>query len=468
MTTPARAPVPAVRVVILNWNGGSTVLDAVEAVLRSRWPANRLSLVVVDNASTDGSDVEIERRFPVVEVRRAGANLGFPGNNLAMGDLDGLDYVALVNNDAFVEPDWLTPLVATAEADDGLGAICPKLVFAPRFCALEVRAPAFRPGGSDPRSLSVQLGGVSVDGVDRWRHTWFGPGCHGQEPGGPDGEGFRWLDGHAALGLPLWDGTRVPARASLRLSAPRPVTVELTSGRCHPGGPGGVADVAVEVGPVPRTVEVEVRGPAFDVVQNAGSLLLEGGYGADRGFLQPDRGQLDEPADVWSWCGGAVLLRRRYLEDVGLFWPPYFMYYEDTDLAWRGRARGWRYRYEPRSVVRHLHGMSAGEGSPLFEHYVERNRLVVLTRNAPAGVVVQAAGRAVLTAGSLARRDAVASLRARRVPHLVTARRRAASLAAYGRLLPRLVRDRRALRRRQRVPDDQLMAWVQPRSSHPH
>jgi N-acetylglucosaminyl-diphospho-decaprenol L-rhamnosyltransferase len=212
---------------------------------------------------------------------------------------------------------------------------------------------------------------------------------------------------------------------------------------------------------------VEARGPAFDVIQNAGSLLLEGGYAADRGFLQPDRGQLDEPTDVWAWCGGAVLLRRRYLEEVGLFWPPYFMYYEDTDLAWRGRAAGWRYRYEPRAVVRHLHGMSAGEGSALFEHYVERNRLVVLTRNAPAGVALRAAGRATLTAGSLARRDAVTSLRARRVPHFVTARRRAASLTAYGRLLPRLLADRRTLRRRQQVPDGELMAWAQPRSSHP-
>ena len=238
------------------------------------------------------------------------------------------------------------------------------------------------------------------------------------------------------------------------------MTVEVAAGGCGP------VLATEEVGPVPRTVEVEARGPAFDVIQNAGSVLLEGGYGADRGFLQPDRGQLDEPVDVWAWCGGAVLLRSRYLEDVGLFWPPYFMYYEDTDLAWRGRAVGWRYRYEPRAVVRHLHGMSAGEGSPLFEHYVERNRLIVLTRNAPAGVALAAAGRAALTAGSLARRDAVTSLRARRLPHFVTARRRAASLAAYGRLLPRLLADRRRLRRRQSVPDGELMAWTRPRSSH--
>jgi GT2 family glycosyltransferase len=261
--------------------------------------------------------------------------------------------------------------------------------------------------------------------------------------------------------VPLWEGAASPVTASLRLSAPRPVTVEVATAPCGP------AVATVEVGPMPRAVEVEARGPAFDVIQNAGSLLLEGGYGADRGFLQPDRGQLDEATDVWAWCGGAVLLRRRYLEDVGLFWPPYFMYYEDTDLAWRGRAVGWRYRYEPRAVVRHLHGMSAGEGSALFDHYVERNRLVVLTRNAPAGMALAATGRAALTAGSLAGRDALTSLRARRVPRFVATRRRVASLAAYGRLLPRLLADRRRLRRRQSVPDAELMAWARPRSSHP-
>ena len=48
---------------------------------------------------------------------RPGRNTGFAGgNNLALRDLDGVDYVALLNNDAFVEPGWLEPLVAALEA----------------------------------------------------------------------------------------------------------------------------------------------------------------------------------------------------------------------------------------------------------------------------------------------------------------------------------------------------------------
>jgi hypothetical protein len=312
-----------------------------------------------------------------------------------------------------------------------------------------------------------------VDGVDRWRHTWFGPGAYGPERGGADEPHFRWLDGRATIGLPLWDGADAPVTARLRLAGPRALDVRLTACGRPPGSAGTAAVAAppsstVAVGASPTFVEVKLQGPTFDVIQNAGSVLLEGGYGADRGFLQPDRGQFDEPVDVWAWCGGAVLLRRRYLEDVGLFWPPYFMYYEDTDLAWRGRARGWRYRYEPRSVVRHLHGMSAGEGSALFDHYVERNRLAMLTRNAPVSLAASAVARAVLSTGSQARRDAVAAVSARRPARLAPTRRKVGSLAAYGRLFPKLVAERRRLRRRQTVPDAELLRWLQPRSSHPH
>ena len=86
-----RGPVsPRVRAVVLNFNGGRHVIDCVEALRRTDWPAADFEVVVVDNASTDGSDGELRRRFPDLEIRPTGANLGFPANNVAMGDLDGV------------------------------------------------------------------------------------------------------------------------------------------------------------------------------------------------------------------------------------------------------------------------------------------------------------------------------------------------------------------------------------------
>ena len=81
---------------------------------------------------------------------------------------------------------------------------------------------------------------------------------------------------------------------------------------------------------------------------------------------------------------------KRYLQEVGLFDERFFLYYEDTDIAWRGRSRGWRYRYVPEARFRHIHAASSGEGSALFQHYVERNRLLMLVKNAPSRLALGA------------------------------------------------------------------------------
>lgn len=126
------------------------------------------------------------------------------------------------------------------------------------------------------------------------------------------------------------------------------------------------------------------------VINNVGNVLGPTWELHDRGYGEVDRGQYDEPEDVWGWCGGGVLLRRRYLDDVGLFDERLFLYAEDADLSWRGRRRGWRYRYVPTSVVRHVHrASSGGERTPLLDYLNRRNRLVVVTRHAgPRGAAI--------------------------------------------------------------------------------
>ena len=82
--------------------------------------------------------------------------------------------------------------------------------------------------------------------------------------------------------------------------------------------------------------------PAGDVINNAGGVVLREGYGADRGFQQPDRGQFDEPEEVFTACGNGLALRTDLGATVGWFDDDFFMYYEDVDLSWRFRARGCR------------------------------------------------------------------------------------------------------------------------------
>ena len=437
---------PRVRAVVLNYNGGQHVLDCVGALTRTEWPAADLEVVVVDNASSDGSDGELRDRYPQIDLRPTGANLGFPANNVAMRDLDHIDYVALVNNDAFVEPDWLAPLVAELEGDPELGAACPKIVFADRFLDLTIASPTFRPGSGDGRDLGIRLSGVEVDGVDAWRDAQRVRGFWGPEVGAGEEALFEWSQAEAVVRVPVSAGG---AKVRLRLAAETTKTVR-------------AAGEAFEVGPEPRWVEVVLRGEPYDVVNNVGSILVQGGYGADRGYLERDEGQYDEPAEVFAWCGGGVLLRKAYLEAIGLFDERFFLYYEDTDMSWRGRARGWRYRYLPTSKLRHIHAASSGEGSAVFQHYVERNRLLMLTKNAPRALAASAAWRYVLTTASYTRRDVVSPvLRAHR-PNTVLVRRRLRSYLAYLRLLPAMLVARRANRRKQTVADDELVGWAVP------
>ncbi len=183
---------------------------------------------------------------------------------------------------------------------------------------------------------------------------------------------------------------------------------------------------------------------AEDVINNVGTELRPDGYGADRGWLEVDRGQYDEPTDVDAWCGAAVLLRRAYLDEVGDFDESLFLYYEDVELSRRGAQRGWRYRTCPRSVVRHVHAAASGEGSAVKEHYNERNRLLVATRYEPLAQASRLALRYLLTTGSYARRDVVAPLLRREPADAEIVRRRLAAFAGFLRAAPSVLRTRRA------------------------
>ena len=436
-----------VRVVVLNYNGGALTLRCFRHLRQLDWPKDQLQLVCVDNASTDGSVEAIRAEFPEVEIRQTGSNMGFPANNIAMRDLDGIRFVALLNNDAFVEPGWLSALVETMDASPDAGAVCSKLVLAPEFTDVIVESDGFEPGHGDTRTLGVMLRGVQVDGADCWRDAHVGEGGWGREA---DNDGtFEWMAPRGVVRIPFEPGTN-PRTATLRLHSPNSTSVTVDGGK-------GVS--TIDVGPGITTVTVELNPSPYDVVNNVGSIVFEDGAGADRGWLARDDGSFDEPEDVFAWCGGSVLLRPSYLADVGLFDERFFLYYEDTDLSWRGRARGWSYRTAPASVARHVHAASSGEGSDVFAHFVERNRLLMLLKNAPRNVVIHQTWRYVLTTLSYGRRDVVRPIMRLQRPRFLIVNRRLRSLIGFAKLVPAMVATRRELRAGQLLSDADLAEW---------
>jgi hypothetical protein len=116
----------------------------------------------------------------------------------------------------------------------------------------------------------------------------------------------------------------------------------------------------------------------------------------------------------------------------------------------------------PESEVRHLHAATSVEGSALFQHFVERNRLLLLVRNAPARLAARSVVRYVLTTESYARRDVVRPVLGGHRPNLGLVRARVRSYLAFLRLLPEMLAERRRLRRRQIVRDDELLSWAVP------
>jgi GT2 family glycosyltransferase len=175
----------------------------------------------------------------------------------------------------------------------------------------------------------------------------------------------------------------------------------------------------------------------------------------NRGYHRPDEPAFDRAVDVPAWCGAGVLLRSAYLREVGLLDPRWFLYYEDTDLAWRGLLRGWRYRYVPQARVEHAHSTTIGHGSGLYDVQHHRNRLLTVTKCAPVREVVATWGDAVRLVGTQLRSDVVARVRDRRLPEPVLTLRRLQGLARAARLAPAVARDRRAVRAGA-VPDAQL------------
>ena len=92
-----------------------------------------------------------------------------------------------------------------------------------------------------------------------------------------------------------------------------------------------------------------------------------------------------------SVTGAAMLVRRSFMEQVGLMDERYFLYSEEHDWAHRGRSQ-FRLGWAPRALVFHKHGATIGTassgGSPLSLFYLFRSKLLFAARHHPLTVPV--------------------------------------------------------------------------------
>lgn len=115
---------PRVSCVVLNWNGWAHTDECLTALRECTY--ERVTLIVVDNGSTDNSVAKIRAAFPDVLVLESGKNLGFAGGNnvgIRHALADGANYVWLLNNDTKPDPNALSALIAKALTDTTIGAV---------------------------------------------------------------------------------------------------------------------------------------------------------------------------------------------------------------------------------------------------------------------------------------------------------------------------------------------------------
>lgn len=119
---------PLVSVIVVNWNGALFLDECLESVKNQSY--SNAEIIVVDNGSTDASCALIREKYgDCVMLIENPVNLGFGiGNNIGIAAAKG-DFIALLNNDASADPNWLAALVTGAQADERIG-MCASKVYA--------------------------------------------------------------------------------------------------------------------------------------------------------------------------------------------------------------------------------------------------------------------------------------------------------------------------------------------------
>lgn len=117
---------PLLYIVILNTNRREDTLACLASLSANSYP--RQQVLVLDNASTDGSVQAVRQRFPAVEIIQLAENLGYAGNNnvgIQAALAGGADWVLVLNEDTILAEDCLTQMIAFADSKPEIGIVGP-------------------------------------------------------------------------------------------------------------------------------------------------------------------------------------------------------------------------------------------------------------------------------------------------------------------------------------------------------
>lgn len=120
-----------------------------------------------------------------------------------------------------------------------------------------------------------------------------------------------------------------------------------------------------------------------NVIQYAGTSPMNPitSRGRHYGNKETDKGQFDHVTETFYPHGACMMIRKSVLEELGLLYEGYFLYYEEYDFTERVRKAGHKIYFQPNSAILHKESISTGKNSTLKTYYMNRNRLLFLRRN---------------------------------------------------------------------------------------
>ena len=169
---------PEVWAIVLTHGGAEEITAACfDSLLAQDYRA--LTILLVDNASFDGSGARLRDRYPGIQYLNTGGNLGYTGGNnrgIEHALAHGADYLLILNNDTVLEPTCVRILMESARGADRLGALAPKILY------FDDPARTWFAGGdfSFPRAMGMHRRELALDDpmeAPRLDEMTFATGC---------------------------------------------------------------------------------------------------------------------------------------------------------------------------------------------------------------------------------------------------------------------------------------------------
>jgi GT2 family glycosyltransferase len=127
----------------------------------------------------------------------------------------------------------------------------------------------------------------------------------------------------------------------------------------------------------------ESKGSDKDLIQYAGTTRVHSVTARNRtlGEKEWDNGQFNTATETAYAHGAAMMIKRQVVDNVGLMFEDFFLYYEELDWCERIRKAGYDIYVEPRARVYHKESASVQKISGLKTYFLNRNRIYFMRRN---------------------------------------------------------------------------------------